>query len=146
MEDHTQTNSTLDSSPDTFPLNRAIYADFSHDNEMIAIFAALGLFRQPEVEPLDPTSPHKERIWRVGEMVPFSGRMIVERLDCKVPGSVVGELATAVRILVNDRVQPMTFCGDEGDGICDLDAFVRSQAYARHDGEGDWDKCFSRDE
>ena len=53
VQDNTQTNRTLDSSPTTFPLNRTFYADFSHDNEMIAIYAALGLFKQSF--PLNPT-------------------------------------------------------------------------------------------
>ena len=44
VRDHTQTNRTLDGAPATFPLNRTLYADFSHDNQMAAIYAALGLF------------------------------------------------------------------------------------------------------
>lgn len=32
VSDDTQMNSTLDSSPDAFPLNRTLYADFSHDS------------------------------------------------------------------------------------------------------------------
>lgn len=41
----TQVNATLDTEPATFPLNRALYADFTHDNQMAAIYAALGLLR-----------------------------------------------------------------------------------------------------
>ena len=133
VEDHTQTNHTLDSSPETFPLNRTLYADFSHDNAMIAIFSAMGLFKQPAAEPLDPSKPHDARVWRVGAMVPFSGRMVVERLAC--------DTSTMVRILVNDKVQPLEFCGASGDGLCTLDAFVRSQAYARNGSDADWASC-----
>ena len=46
VSDRTQTNGTLDSDGETFPLGRGIYADFSHDNEMVAIYAAVGRFRQ----------------------------------------------------------------------------------------------------
>lgn len=144
VRDRTQTNRTLDSSPETFPLNRPIYADFSHDNTMIAIFAAIGLFRQPA---LDPARPDAGRTWRVGEMVPFSGRMIVERLQCEgvldgADGAEGRGLTDAVRILVNDRVQPLEFCGANEDGVCSLEAFVDSQEYARNNGNGDWEKCF----
>ncbi|KAF7795541.1 hypothetical protein EIP86_006703 [Pleurotus ostreatoroseus] len=133
VEDHTQTNHTLDSSPETFPLNRTLYADFSHDNAMIAIFSAMGLFKQPAVEPLDPSKPHDARVWRVGAIVPFSGRMVVERLAC--------DTSTMVRILVNDKVQPLELCGASGDGLCTLDAFVSSQAYARNGSDADWASC-----
>ncbi|TFY79022.1 hypothetical protein EWM64_g4994 [Hericium alpestre] len=46
VHDHTQTNRTLDRTPETFPLGRPFYADFTHDNELNSIYAALGLFPQ----------------------------------------------------------------------------------------------------
>ena len=131
--DHTQTNATLDADPATFPLGRELYADFSHDNEMVAIFSAMGLFKQPA--PLDPTSPDPARTWRTEKITPFSARMVVERLDCRGRAS--------VRVLVNDALMPLKFCGAKGDGVCELGAFVESQAYARNDGEGDFEKCFA---
>ena len=134
VRDHTQTNATLDADPEMFPLGRAMYADFSHDNQMIAIFAAMGLFRQPAA--LDPTDPDPERTWRTEKMVPFSARMVTERLVC-------GDGEKSVRVLVNDAVMPLEFCGADEDGVCTLEAFVESQVYARNDGEGDWEKCFA---
>ncbi|KAH9899417.1 phytase [Cubamyces lactineus] len=136
VRDHTQTNRTLDSSPATFPLNRTLYADFSHDNQMVAIFSAMGLFQQPA--PLDPTKPDPHRTWRVQRIVPFSGRMVVERMQCAG-----GANEQYVRVLVNDAVQPLEFCGADAHGLCTLDAFVESQGYARNDGEGDFEKCFA---
>ncbi|EGN94959.1 hypothetical protein SERLA73DRAFT_187231 [Serpula lacrymans var. lacrymans S7.3] len=137
VEDHTQTNSTLDSSPVTFPLDRTFYADFSHDNEMLAIYSALGLFRQ--THPLDPLKPDATRTWITFKLVPFSARMIVEKLTCQS----MGTKTDYVRILVNDAIQPMMFCGAGDEGMCKLDAFVESQGYARSDGGGDWGKCYS---
>lgn len=132
VRDNTQTNRSLDSSPITFPLNHTIYADFSHDNELIAIYAAIGLFKQSE--PLDPMKPNPERTWVASHLVPFSGRMVTERLSCADRGR------KYVRILVNDALQPLEFCGS-GDGLCLLDVFVKSQGYARSDGAGDFGKC-----
>lgn len=142
VEDHTQTNSTLDSSPDTFPLNKTFYADFSHDNQMVAIYSALGLFqdgngRAPSAEEMNP-----RRSWRISNMTPFSARMIVEKLMCDGRGV---EKREYVRILVNDAVQPLTFCEAGEDGVCALEDFVESQAYARGNGNGDWEKCFESD-
>jgi hypothetical protein len=133
VEDQTQTNSTLDSSPITFPLDRNFYTDFSHDNQMVAIYSAIGLFHQepPSSERLDPA-----RVWRISRMTPFSGRLITEKLRCR-------DDVEYVRMLVNDAVQPLAFCGASEEGLCEMSAFVESQAYARSNGNGDWDKCFS---
>ncbi|KAJ6485453.1 acid phosphatase [Mycena vitilis] len=117
VNDTTQTNTTLTSNPVTFPLNRTFYADFSHDNQMTAIYSAMGLF--PQANPLDPTHP-VPRTWVASLLVPFSARMVVERLKCGTR-------------------TPF------GTGICDLKAFVESQEYARSGGEGEWQMCFSDD-
>ncbi|KAF8629279.1 hypothetical protein AX15_003537 [Amanita polypyramis BW_CC] len=141
VEDHTQTNRTLDGDPKTFPLDRKIYADFSHDNEMIAIYAAIGLF--PQYTALDPShlDTNPNRTWVASKLVPFGARMVVEKLGCDVEG--VEGKKEFVRIFVNDAIQPLEFCGgDYVDRMCELREFVKSQSYARHDGEGDWEACF----
>lgn len=135
VEDRTQTNSTLDSSPITFPLNRTVYADFSHDNEMVAIYGALGLF--PQMRPPNPTKADPKWTWVVSRLVPFSGRMVTEKMQCFEAG-IPGDF---IRILINDAIQPLAFCG-AGDGLCGLEAFVESQIYARRNGAGDFEKCF----
>ncbi|PPQ92757.1 hypothetical protein CVT25_003866 [Psilocybe cyanescens] len=147
VRDNTQTNRTLDASPVTFPLNRTLYADFSHDNQMIAIYAALGLFNQTTA--LDPRAPDATRTWITSRLTPFSARMVTERLSCTGAGvgpgrgQGEGQGQTFVRILVNDALQPLDFCGGDQNGLCTLSAFVDSQAYARNDGEGDFEKCFA---
>jgi len=133
VRDRTQTNQTLDASPVTFPLDRNFYADFSHDNQMVAIYSAIGLFRPDEPPATDRLD--LARTWRISRMTPFSGRMITEKLRC-------GDGEEYVRILVNDAVQPLEFCGANEDGLCTLSAFVESQGYARSNGDGDWEKCF----
>jgi len=134
VQDATQTNRTLDSSPVTFPLDRPLYADFSHDNQMIAIYAAMGLFNIT-AHPLDPSGPPPDgSTWRANALVPFSSRMVTERLSCGKE--------TKVRIFVNDNLQPLEFCGAGFDGLCSLDDFVASQRFARKNGDGDFELCF----
>ena len=133
VKDETQTNWTLDSSPATIPLNRTVYADFSHDNGMVAIYPVIGLFRQKV--PLPTTSSDPNRTWRVSRMVPFAGRMVTEKLKC--------DKGDFIRIFVGDALQPLDFCGADSSGVCSLDDFVKSQSYARHEGEGDFQKCFA---
>lgn len=158
VQDHTTHNSSLE-----FPLGHKIYADFTHENLMVAVYAALGLFNISE--PLDPRNMPSDdlsmlsgddasrwnaplahmkekrggRTWVASRMVPFSSRMVTERMTC-VRDATEGEY---VRILVNDEVQPLEFCGGGKEKMCKLDDFVRSQAYARRSGDGDFDKCYN---
>ncbi|EIN12790.1 phosphoglycerate mutase-like protein [Punctularia strigosozonata HHB-11173 SS5] len=157
--DNTQTNKTLDSDPATFPLGKTFYADFSHENLMAAVYAALGLFKEEQGWPLDPERMDPNRIWRASRITPFSTRLVVEKLACEdvdsEPDLVTSQsevakstlVAEYVRILVNDAVHPLEHCseagngGERGDGLCTLKAFVESQAYARSQGGGDWERC-----
>ena len=165
-----------------FPLGRKLYADFTHENVMVPVFAALGLFNVSR--PVDPRvrpgylsrlglglggsrHPHslvdmhgqwqeyeygegngngsgeeeeEGQRWIASRMVPFSARMVTERLTCERDGLVPGEY---VRILVNDAVQPLEFCGAGEDGMCRLEEFVESQGYARRSGDEDFERCYN---
>jgi hypothetical protein len=59
---------------------------------------------------------------------------VTERVEC------AGQ--QFVRIYVNDAIQPLDFCGARKDGMCTLEDFLESQAYARNDGQGDFERCF----
>jgi len=99
---------------------------------------------------MDPTKPNSERTWKASHLVPFSSRMVVERLRCwglpneedredKQHGGGVKK----VRVLVNDQVQPLEFCGASPlDGMCTLRKFAESQRFARGNGQGKWEQCF----
>lgn len=79
--------------------------------------------------------------------------MSVERLHCsaRTPGrlyksrnesvKVKERNGDYVRILVNDVVQPLKFCGGDKEGLCELGEFVDSQGYARSNGNDDFDRC-----
>ncbi|KAF5354057.1 hypothetical protein D9756_006977 [Leucocoprinus leucothites] len=148
VKDHTQTNHTLNGDPTTFPLKKRMYVDFSHDHAMVAIYSALGLF---DARPLDPVKPHRDRKWVASAIVPFSGRLAVERLRCTPRDGLYGFRSRGpkrqkregiyVRILVNDDLQPLPFCGGDNDGLCKLTDFVKSQEFSRTDGNGKFHKC-----
>ncbi|CAD6565967.1 MAG: hypothetical protein CYPHOPRED_000117 [Cyphobasidiales sp. Tagirdzhanova-0007] len=132
VRDTTQTNTTLDSDPETFPLDKGIYADFTHDNTIAAIVSAIGLFRESSGH-LPSEQYASNRSWHFGHIAPFSGRIVFERLRCDgVP---------SIRILVNDAVKQLDICGADQQGVCSLEAFVHSQKYAREDGQRDWLEC-----
>lgn len=135
VDDHTNTNRTLDSSNTTFPLDRKVYADFSHDNDMSAIFAALGLYNQ--TAPLSNSTiqgTDETKGYSAAWTVPFAARMYVEKLQCD------GQQEESVRVIINDRVMPLEFCHADKLGRCALSKFVESQSFARQGGH--WDQCF----
>ncbi|KAM7220933.1 Histidine phosphatase superfamily [Rhypophila decipiens] len=135
--DHTSTNSTLDSDPTTFPLDRALYADFSHDNDMVSVLGALGLYNLTGLT-LSNTTRMEEKDtggFSARWTVPFAGRVYFEKMRCDYSGR-----KELVRILVNDEVVRLRGCGADELGRCTLDEWVESLGFAR--GGGEWDRCF----
>ena len=133
--DHTATNTTMDSDPADFPLGKTLYADFSHDNDMTAIFAALGLYNATaQLSNTTRESTAETKGYSASWTVPFAARMYVEKMTCS------GSTDELVRILVNDRVIPLGSCGADALGRCTLDNFVSSLSFARSGGH--WDQCF----
>ncbi len=132
--DRTSTNTTLDSSNTTFPLGLPLYADFSHDTQVTSILFALGLFNTTNggLNATDRNSG-KASGYSSSTTVPFSGRVYFEKMLCN------GSQEEMVRILVNDAVQPLEFCGGDSFGRCTLSSFVKSQSFARSGGV--WEEC-----
>ena len=123
VQDHTNVNHTLDDDPETFPLDRTLYADFSHDNDMTSIFSALGLWNS--TTGLDG--------FEAGEVVSFAARAWIERMTC---GRRQEEF---IRVMINHRVMPLPQCGSDEHGRCAQSAFLDSLAFARQGGK--WDEC-----
>ncbi|TKA76099.1 hypothetical protein B0A55_04411, partial [Friedmanniomyces simplex] len=98
VDDESSTNHTLDSSNVTFALGRRLYADFSHDNDMTAIFSALGLYNGttgllPNTTILEaPQANGYSAAWTV----PFAARAYFEKMEC------FGQREELVRVMVND--------------------------------------------
>ena len=133
--DHTSVNKTLDMNPKTFPLGRSLYADFGHDNDMTAVFAALGLYNS--TAPLSTTHAmtlEEMKGYSAAWTVPFAARAYFEKLQCE------GEEEEMVRVLVNGRVLPLESCGGDALGRCTLGAFVESLGFAQAGGH--WNQCF----
>lgn len=133
--DHTSVNRTLDRNRNTFPLDRRLYADFGHSEDMTAVFAALGLYNT--TLPLSTTYKMTEQEmhgYSAAWTVPFAARVYFEKLQCE------GEDEDMVRVLVNGRVLPLESCGGDALGRCTLNAFVGSLGFAQAGGR--WDQCF----
>ncbi|KAF1998383.1 acid phosphatase [Amniculicola lignicola CBS 123094] len=136
VKDETNTNTTLNGDSTQFPLGKKVYADFSHDNDMSQVYAALGLYNNTKAlsnETIEGTESTNG--FSAAWTVPFAGRMYVEKLSCKEEAK-----EEYVRIIMNDRVMPLEFCGGDSYGRCTLSNFVKSQQFAREGGR--WSECF----
>lgn len=130
-------NSTLDTDPATFPLDKEhmLFADFSHDNELTAAFFALNLYNAtPPLHNTTVDDIEYTKGWSSAWTVPFAGRAYFEKMQCD------GEDDELVRVIVNNRVLPLERCGGDNLGRCKLKNFIDSMSFARHGGR--WDKCF----
>lgn len=135
VDDHTSTNRTLDSHPGTFPVGPKypLFVDFSHDNTLTSIYAALGV--DSSFPPLSKTTLETDS-YSAANSVPFGARMYVEKLQCQ------GADEEAVRIIVNGRVVPVEACKGHGssEGQCPLSVFLKRLAWTK--GGGRWADCF----
>jgi hypothetical protein len=110
-------------------------------DRMAAVFAAMSLFK--DANPLDPLSPDPAREWVASRLVPFSARLVTERLECSAGAAFDGaDPDEYVRMFLNEDPVALDCAEGRENGICTLDAFVKSQTYARSGGAGDWEKCF----
>ncbi|KAI1331468.1 histidine phosphatase superfamily [Xylariaceae sp. FL0255] len=138
VSDQTSTNTTLDGSRATFPLDHILYADFSHDNDMTGVFGGLGLYNATEELPIGyKNSPRKMGGYSAAWTVPFAARMYVEKMQCRDHGE-----EELVRVLVNDRVIPLLNCDVDELGRCTVDKFVESLEFARSGGFWN-EKCYA---
>ncbi|KAF8328232.1 acid phosphatase [Cantharellus anzutake] len=137
----TNINRTLDSSSDTFPLDRNLYVDFSHDNTMVAIVSAMGIHK-----PQKHLSTHKRQqnsAWVISRIAPFAARLVVEKYSCTTTTASGSD--EWVRVLSDDAVMNLPDCKETmPGGLCSLQSFVREQlgyVYSQR-AIADWDNCF----
>lgn len=147
---HSSINSTLDSSPNTFPLNQSFYFDGSHDTTIVNVLSALSIdyFRE-NVSLVYP--PPSRSNFRISHMTPFAARLITEKIGCISPTpnetnstrtqytksqyKYSAALATNkfIRIRLNDGIIPLdTMRGGlcsvgRTDGMCPLNRFITAQ-------------------
>lgn len=144
VQDETSTNHTLDDNPATFPLGRKLYADFSHDNDITGILSALGLYNNttPMLSNTTVMTTSQTNGYSAAWTVPYSARVYFEKMQCKGEASHHGkDDEELIRIIVNDRVLPLSQCGGDHLGRCTLDAFIGSLGFPKMN--GDWDQCFT---
>ncbi|WFD00398.1 hypothetical protein MYAM1_003147 [Malassezia yamatoensis] len=129
----TSENATFNTDPHLFPIDHAIYADFTHDSVLTSVLAALNLTHLAK----PPREEDQKRGFRTSHLVPFSARMIFEKFQC-------GQQDTDIRIRMrlNDAIvslSQLSKCDKREDGLCTLPQFLASLE-SRND-QGWWDQC-----
>jgi hypothetical protein len=149
----TSINSTLDSNPDTFPLDQKIYLDTTNDFMILGTLTAMSLDYFKGALPLTYPPPPNRR-FRLSTITRLGGRLVVEKIGCATPNPAAARFATQysntqygysasnapykfVRMRLGNSIVPLDTirggaCKVRGrtDGLCSLDNFVRSQATA----------------
>lgn len=144
----TSENSTFNSRPEYFPLDRHVYADFTHDSVLTSVLAAL---RLPSFSKA-PELVDKERPFRTSLIVPFGARIVFEVFDCPAPVMPSFDKRRIplkampggpyIRMKLNDAIVPLgqlPQCEDRLDGLCKLQHFLESQADRNE--QGWWGRC-----
>ncbi|KAG2120757.1 histidine phosphatase superfamily [Suillus discolor] len=119
---NSSTNSTLDSSNITFPLNQPIYVDASHDTVISNIVTALNFTSLAATGPLPTDHIPPRRSYIASQIAPFASQLVAQVLSC--PAS---EEPTHIRFVLNDGVVPLTGirgCTDDSNGLCALPSFI----------------------
>jgi len=91
-----------------------------HDNDIIAMLTALGLFDDEKKLPTDEI--YTSRRWKTSQIVPMGGRITLERMVC--PSHSDSQDWIFIRFNVNDGIVALPGC-DSGPGeSCPLGTFM----------------------
>lgn len=131
-----QINVTLDSSPETFPLDQSLYFDFSHDTNIVSVLTAFGL--RQFADELPATEHPGDHSFTVSHVTPFGARLDMEIIRTPQPlspqrdGYLRGGETRYIHFVLNQRTIPLgqSFAEcDVGrkDGWCELETFIKIQ-------------------
>lgn len=79
---NSNTNSTIDGNPITFPLNQPIYADATHEVIALALMTALNLTSIAASGALPLTHRPESYTFKASQLVPFATTLVAQVLDC----------------------------------------------------------------
>ncbi|SCV67355.1 BQ2448_6001 [Microbotryum intermedium] len=120
QKDRTIVNKTTDSSPHSFPLDHALYADLASEDQILAVMSLLNHFLDAS---LSTTAQCPMRSFITSKMtVPFAGRLAFELLSCTGNGfraslkqTMGASLSDYVRVVVNGEAMDVRhICKETG--------------------------------
>lgn len=153
FESNSSVNSSITNSTAYFPLGRPFYADFTHDDIIISVLAAMSVDYYHDSPNLTQYPPDPERHWRMSRITPFGAKLITEVIGCSEPNPAAVHNRRVyyypeqygydksnarnkfIRMRLNNGIVPLDTirggqCEGRSDGLCSLDDFIASQADA----------------
>ncbi|SCW01595.1 LAFE_0E03114g1_1 [Lachancea fermentati] len=112
-------------------LDLKVWLSFTHDNNIVAYLASVGLFDDNQPLPVDHV-PIRNHIYHKSWMVPQGARVYTQLYECSN--------STYVRYVVNDVVIPIEKCSDGPGMSCEFSKFLE-YAEDRLDGMNYVDSC-----
>ncbi|KAL3469002.1 putative acid phosphatase [Aspergillus californicus] len=155
----TSANLTLDTNPDTFPLDQPLFFDFGHDISIMAVLTAFGITQFADFLPASGPPSHQQ--YYAERVTPFAARLNIEIID--TPHQVTTRRSKNnkedyvfdtgktkyVHFVLNQRTVPLhaSFkeCEYRDDGWCELNTFLEVQesslekAQFQYSCNGDWE-------
>lgn len=130
-------NSSTNSSyhtPEYFPLGKQnIYVDATHDTVISAVITSLNFSSFTKTGPLPSTHIPKNRSFNTADISPFASNLQAQIITCPSRWTSSPDDARFdhkfVRWILNDGIVPLDGiegCGEDEEGLCDLETFVRS--------------------
>ncbi|KAL8700984.1 MAG: hypothetical protein Q9201_005150 [Fulgogasparrea decipioides] len=112
------------------PVAGSLFFSFVHDGDIIPMLAALDLFPSNDLLPV--TYRSKSRTWRMSQVVPMNGRIILERLACPSTSKVsttntderVAPRKHFIRVNINDGIVALPTCSSGPGASCPLEDFL----------------------
>ncbi|KAI1944376.1 hypothetical protein LOZ12_004235 [Ophidiomyces ophidiicola] len=103
-----------------------MFLSFVHDGDIAPMLAALEIFN--DAEPLPTTHIAWNRKWKTSQVMPMGGRVIFERLRCRVEeskrtASSDDSTSSFLRININDGIVPLPGCRSGPGASCSLAEF-----------------------
>ncbi|KAI2007339.1 hypothetical protein LOZ28_002589 [Ophidiomyces ophidiicola] len=103
-----------------------MFLSFVHDGDIAPMLAALEIFN--DAEPLPTTHIAWNRKWKTSQVMPMGGRIIFERLRCRVEeskrtASSDDSTSSFLRININDGIVPLPGCRSGPGASCSLAEF-----------------------
>lgn len=142
VKTQTSENSTFNTHPRTFPVDRRFYLDVTHDSVIANVLGALNL---PDFsQDLPVHRPNPDRKFRTSQVVPFGARLVFEKIACPSTAT-EKEGQRYIRMLLNDAIVPLAQlkpCEDRKDGLCSMDRFLESQKDRME--RVKWERCFEK--
>jgi len=100
--------------------NQNLYISVVHREMLPVVLVSLGLYNQSEYLQFTLNQINNDRIWKLSNIIPFLGRIQLERFTC----SSIDYNGSFIRIIVNSKPKTIPGCSQGPGDSCPLQHFI----------------------